>query len=338
MVKISSGVEPVFQPVHKRRRKVNPDNPNKSFQDKNGDWWEEYNIVHEGLKQWYIIAANSQHCPEVALSRLSSATIDQMNEIVRMSPYAVSSAMEIDPIKKIHMLGRIQKWIDHSISSTTNLPEDCTEQQVSDIYLEAWKSGMKGLTVYRDKCRDGVLISSEDKKPVKSPCFHQNNAPKRPKQLQCNIHFLEKKGFIVLVGIYEDTPYEVFAFSFGGKISESTGYIKKIAGGRYNLTDTKGNLLISDITSEMNQIEEDKTRLISWGLRHGGGLKFLVEQLSKSKNTDITSFSKLIARVLKGYIKDGTESQDKCPSCGGKLMYQSGCIECMDGCGFSKCG
>ena len=138
--------------------------------------------------------------------------------------------------------------------------------------------------------------------------------------------------------MYEDTPYEIFAFNYSGKIAESTGYIKKITGGRYNLTDIKGNLLIPDITSEMNQIEEDKTRLISWGLRHGGGLKFLVEQLSKSKNTDITSFSKAIARVLKGYIKDGVESQDKCPSCGGKLIYQSGCIECADGCGYSKCG
>lgn len=320
MVRIASGVEPVFQPIHKRRRKVNPDNPNKSFQDKNGDWWEEYNVIHYGLSQ-YIASLD-----------------DKTTFIPENTPYTGSSAMEIDPVKKVRMLGRIQKWIDHSISSTTNLPEDCTEQQVSDIYLEAWKAGMKGLTVYRDKCRDGVLISSEDKKQAKSPCFHQNNAPKRPKQLQCNIHFLEKKGFIVLVGMYEDIPYEIFAFNYSGRITESTGLIKKITGGRYNLTDIKGNLLIPDITSEMNQIEEDKTRLISWGLRHGGGLKFLVEQLSKAKNTDVTSFSKAIARVLKGYIKDGVESQDKCPSCGGKLIYQSGCIECAEGCGFSKCG
>jgi len=320
MVKIASGVEPVFQPIHKRRRKVNPDHPNKSSQDKNGDWWEEYNVIHYGLSQ-YIASLD-----------------DETTFIPENTPYTGSSAMEIDPVKKVKMLGRIQKWIDHSISSTTNLPEDCTEQQVSDIYLEAWKAGMKGLTVYRDKCRDGVLISSEDKKPAKSPCFHQNNAPKRPQRLQCNIHFLEKKGFIVLVGIYEEIPYEIFAFNYSGKITETTGIIRKITGGRYNLTDIKGNLLIPDITSEMNQIEEDKTRLISWGLRHGGGLKFLVEQLSKAKNTDITSFSKAIARVLKGYIKDGVESQDKCPSCGGKLIYQSGCIECAEGCGYSKCG
>jgi len=320
MAKIPSGVEPVFQPIHKRRRKVNPDNPNRSFQDKNGDWWEEYNVMHYGYQQWLF------SLPKGVYADPST------------SPYYKSSAMEIDPIKKIHMLGRIQKWIDHSISSTTNLPEDCTEQQVSDIYLEAWRSGMKGLTVYRDKCRDGVLISSEDVKPTKAICFHQNNAPKRPSKLKCNIHFLEKKGFIVIVGLYEDTPYEVFAFTYRDKIVDTTGIIKKISGGKYNLNNSKGELLIPDITSEMNQIEEDKTRLISWGLRHGGGLKFLVEQLSKAQNTDITSFSKAIARVLKGYIKDGVESQDKCPICGGKLIYQSGCVECADGCGHTKCG
>ena len=155
MFKGSSGVEPVFQPIHKRRRKVDPDHPNKSFQDKNGDWWEEYNVMHEGFKQWYIQnqliqkkrIENEEPDRDIDWTSIEELTQGQLDISVKYSPYYKSSAMEIDPVKKVRMLGRIQQWIDHSISSTTNLPEDCTEQQVSDIYLEAWKAGMKGLTV-----------------------------------------------------------------------------------------------------------------------------------------------------------------------------------------------
>lgn len=338
MTSTTSGCEPVFMPAHKRRRKVEKGSKNVTFIDQNGDCWEEYNVLHNGFKQWYIILSGCQHCPEVAITMLERASDEDLKKITKISPFANASAEEINWKDRINIQAALQKYTTSAISSTINLPVNTTVEEVSNIYIYGWKMGLKGQTIYRSGSRDGVLISSDAKPETKSPCFHQNNAPKRPKQLQCNIHFLEKKGFIVLVGIYEDTPYEVFAFSYNGKISESSGYIKKIAGGRYNLTDQSGNLLIPDITSEMNQIEEDKTRLISWGLRHGGGLKFLVEQLGKSKNVDITSFSKSIARVLKGYIKDGTISQDKCPNCGGKLIYQSGCIECSEQCGYSKCG
>lgn len=316
MTKTSSGCEPVFQPVHKRRRKVNPDHPNKSFQDKNGDWWEEYDVLHYGYKQW-----------------LDMQPVVLPGESLR-SPYYKSSAMEIDPIKKIKMLGRIQKWIDHAISQTTNLPSSATEKDVENIYIEAWKNGLKGITVYRDGCRDGVLISDNEKKDAK---FHQHDAPKRPKNLHCDIYCFKKNKYIVLVGKYEGLPYEIFAFSWNNSIDATSGYIRKINSGRYDLLNKSGEILISDITSSMNQLEEDKTRLISWGLRHGAGLKFAVEQMTKSKNVDITSFTSLVARVLKKYIKDGENSSDKCEKCESKLVYQDGCQTCPN-CGNSKCG
>lgn len=313
---ISSGCEPVFMPIHKRRRKVNPDHPNKSFQDKNGDWWEEYDVFHNGYKQW-----------------LDLQPVVLYGETFR-SPYYKSSAMEIDPIKKVVMLGRIQKWIDHAISQTTNLPETATEKDVENIYLEAWKNGLKGITVYRDKCRDGVLISSSESKESK---FHQHDAPKRPKKLPCDIYCFKKQKYIVLVGKYQNIPYEIFAFNWDLKLPETSGYIKKINSGRYDLIDDSGEILIPNITSSMNQLEEDKTRIISWGLRHGAGLKFAVEQMSKSKNIDITSFTSLVARVLKKYITDGEISSGNCEKCGCKLVYQDGCQSCPN-CGNSKCG
>jgi len=312
---ISSGCEPVFMPVHKRRRKVNPDNPNKTFQDKTGDWWEEYDVFHDGYKQW-----------------LDMQPVVLQGEPLR-SPYYKSSAMEIDPIKKIKMLGRIQKWIDHAISQTTNLPKSATEKDVEEIYVEAWKNGLKGITVYRDGCRDGVLISGNETKEAK---FHQHDAPKRPKSLECDIYSFKKQKYIVLVGKYENIPYEIFAFSWERFIDNTSGYIKKVNSGKYDLLSSSGELLISDITSSMNQLEEDKTRLISWGLRHGAGLKFAVEQMNKSKNVDITSFTSLVARVLKKYINDGDTSGDKCEKCDSKLVYSDGCKTCPN-CGNSKC-
>jgi ribonucleoside-diphosphate reductase alpha chain len=317
MGSISSGIEPVFMPVHKRRRKVHEDNPNKSFQDKNGDWWEEYFVRHPGLEEY--------------ISQLE----EHQTFIPENTPYTGSSSMEINPLNKIRMVGRIQKWVDHAISQTVNLPETATEIDVEMIYLEAWKNGLKGITVYRDKCRDGVLIADNG---VKKEEFAQHNAPKRPRKLRCDIYLFKKQHYLVLVGIYDSLPYEIFAFNFEGHIEAEKGFIRKAGSGKYDLLDEKGNLLIPNITSNMNQLEEDKTRLVSWGLRHGAGLKFAVEQMSKSKNIDIASFTSLVARVLKRYIKNGETSTEKCPNCQGKIIYQDGCKSCAD-CGeYSKCG
>ena len=322
MAKIASGIEPVFMPIHKRRRKVNPDHPNKSFQDKNGDWWEEYEILHPKYKQW-----------------LDLQPIVLQGEPLR-SPYYKSSAMEIDPLKKIKMLGRVQKWIDHAISQTTNLPSTATIHDVENIYIEAWKNGLKGITVYRDGCRDGVLISADEKKKEE---FKQHDAPKRPKSLTCDVRKIIVKGkeWVVCIGLYEQKPYEVFAFEnkwdMFKKDNQYKGFINKVAGGDYDL-HIPGIATFENITDEMTQGEEDRTRMISTSLRHGANVKFIIEQLNKSKNIDITSFSKAIARALKYYIKDGETSGESCPLCGGKIIYKDGCKECAD-CGeYSKCG
>lgn len=340
MAGITSGIESVWMPIHKRRRKVNADHPNKSFQDKNGDWWEEYNVVHNGLMQWYIIATDTEKCPQVAINSLNRANNYEVSQIIKQSPYSGSSAMEIDPLKKVKTISAIQKWVDHSISQTMNLPSNATEKDVENIYLEAWKNGLKGITIYRDGCRDGVLISNEEKKHV---VFKQHDAPKRPKTLSCDIRkaIVKGKEWVVCIGLYDGKPFEVFAFenkwNFFGKNTYYSGSMTKASSGLYNLV-IPDVITIENITGEMTQGEEDRTRMISTALRHGSNVKFLIEQLNKSKNIDITSFSKAIARSLKYYIKDGETSSEGCPNCGGKMIYKDGCQECSD-CGeYSKCG
>ena len=336
---ITSGIEPLYKAIHKRRRKVNADHPNKSFQDKTGDWWEEYIVIHPGFKKWYIINSGCEHCPEVALDRLLSASDKEFDEIIKMSPYANSEYDQIDPIKKIEMIGAVQKWIDHAISQTLNLPADTSEKTVSDIYIKAHNCGLKGITVYVDGSRDGVLSSSKEKHEE----FHQHNAPKRPKTLICDIRKVMIKGkeWIVCIGLYDNKPFEVFAFenkwNFFEKNTIYSGSITKVNSGQYNL-NIKDIALIENITGEMTQGEEDRTRMISTSLRHGADVKFIIEQLNKSKNVDITSFSKAIARSLKHYIKNGEVSSEKCPICNGEIIYVDGCKECSS-CGeYSKCG
>lgn len=315
---ITSGIEPVFRLSYKRRRKVLPDNPNKSFQDKSGDWWEEYTVNHPGFQQWL---------------ELGDKNIDED------TPYSESTSDQINPIKKIEMIGGVQKWVDHAISQTLNLPSNATEKDVENIYIAAWENGLKGITVYRDGCRDGVLISNDTQK---ESSFHQHDAPKRPKILLCDIRkvIVSGKEWVVCIGLYDGKPFEVFAFenkwNFFGKNISFAGNLRKINSGQYNL-QIPDVITIENITGEMTQGEEDRTRMISTSLRHGANVKFVIEQLNKSKNIDITSFSKAIARSLKHYIKDGENSTEACPKCGGTIIYRDGCKECKD-CGDQKCG
>lgn len=325
LAQISSGIEPVFMLDYKRRRKVNPNHPNISFIDKNGDCWEEYIVYHPMLRRLLMIYAGADK--------------DELQEIIDNSPWKGSTAYEINPMDRVKIQGTIQKWIDHSISSTINLPEETTEEQVGLIYMEAWKQGCKGITIYRDKCRDGVLVSNDSSQ--KDDKFVTNNAPKRPKELPCDIFTPTSHGqqYVVAVGILDDKPYEVFAFKWDRKFDITKGIIKKATRGRYDIYDINGKAYAIDITSEMSQIEEDRTRLISWGLRHGAGIKFLVEQLNKAKGNGFQSFSRVIARTLKKYIKDNEKvTGATCENCGSSnLIYVAGCNECKD-CGSSKCG
>jgi ribonucleoside-diphosphate reductase alpha chain len=334
---VSSGIEPVFALSYTRKRKVTEDNPNKRYKDKQGDWWEEYIIYHPKFKEWLLKTTfNESIQSDDFLQRISDQFY--MKEVYKESPWCNSIAHEINPDLKLLLQSKIQPWIDHSISVTYNFPKSTTEKEISDLYFNAWKLGLKGLTIYRDGCREGILTIN---KPTFKPgSFNQYDAPKRPKDLLCDIYNIMAKGrsWKVFVGLMDNIPYEIFAVNGTfDKIIEDHGILRKIKKSHYDLISLKGDIIIENITSNMTPDEEVLTRVISWALRHGSKLEFGVEQLNKS-NGDITSFSKAIARTLHKYIKDGyISSNNNCPTCNSNLISEGGCLVCKT-CGFSKCG
>jgi ribonucleoside-diphosphate reductase alpha chain len=309
IAQVSSGIEPVFNLSYTRKRKVTSEYEGKKYQDKNGEWWEEYKMYHLGFQTWK-----------------SQTNFDKEEE----SPYFGSTANQIDPLQKVRLQGLIQQWIDHSISITHNLPETIKEEEVSKIYMEAWKCGCKGVTIYREGSRDGIFTNT------KKVIFEQHDAPKRPKSLEHDVYSVMSKGqhWIVSVGIMNNKPYEVFVFNnaepFTGKIQ---GEIIKIGKGRYDLKIP--NKIYTNITGATSDEENLLTRMISTSLRHGADIRFVVDQLNKSEG-DITSFGKAIARVLKKYIPNGTNGSH-CTECGHVLVFEGGCEVCPN-CGYSKCG
>lgn len=322
LARVSSGIEPVFALSYNRKRKVSADNPNKTIQDKVGDWWEEYTVLHPKYQQWLKESFNKSFEEFLVYGET----------IVKESSYYKATAHDIDPYTKLKLQSIIQPWIDHSISVTYNLPENITEDQVSKLYYTAWFEGLKGLTVYREGSREGVLTT---KKEIK---FNKYDAPKRPKDLICDVHNIMAKGrpWKVFIGLMDNEPYEVFAVN--GKIDRvpiDRGILRKVKQGRYDLISLTGETIVEDITHNMTQDEEAFTRTISWALRHGAKLEFGIEQLSKSEG-DITSFSKAIARTLRKYVKDGTIRGIKCPNCGAIMVSEGGCPICKN-CGTTKC-
>jgi ribonucleoside-diphosphate reductase alpha chain len=331
MTQTTSGCEPVYQLSYKRRKKINQNDvvTTPDFVDQIGDKWKEFIVIHHGLKEW----------------------LDVTNGSIEQSPYWGSTSADIDWVKKIDMQAAAQKWICHAISNTCNLPSDVTIDTVKQVYMRGWETGCKGVTIYRDGSRSGVLVSDADKK-VES--IKQTSAPKRPKELQCDIHraSIQGESYIVLVGLLDEKPYEIFAglqhhVEVPKKIKRGT----MIKNGKnkdgvvtYNLRIPLGDddeLVFKDIVDLFaNPNHGAFTRTISLALRHGVPVQYLVEQLRKDKNSDLFSFSSVIARVFsKNYVPDGTKAtqEKKCPDCSGtNLQYQQGCVVCMD-CGSSKC-
>jgi len=308
----TTGIEPLFQLSFIRRKKGNPgdDGFRSDFVDESGDHWMEFEVFHPGVELWKKVTGETD---------------------VTKSPYYGACSPDIDWTNRVRLQAAAQRHVDHSISSTVNLPEDVSEETVGEIYLEAWKSGCKGMTVYRQGCRTGVLLE----KKVGIP---KTNAPPRPKELDCDVYHISVKGqpYFVIVGLYEGDPYEVFA----GK----NGVIgKKIKTGKVVKKGRKQYKAIFDDDSELSPLsafssdeEEVVTRMCSTALRHGTDISFLVHQLEKS-NGSLDSFSKSIARALKKYIGDGTEVKgEECEQCSGKLIRQEGCMTCP-GCGWAKC-
>jgi len=331
LTQTTSGIEPVYQLSYTRRKKIiEGRGAPVDFTDKSGDKWQHFTVHHHGIKQWMGITGNSN---------------------IEESPYWNSTSSTIDWHRRIEIQSAAQKWICHSISSTINLPKNTTVETVGDIYMQGWKSDLKGLTIYRDGCRDGVLVELEDEN--KPSVIKEVHALKRPKELECDIHRVSIKGeqWLVLVGLLNSQPYEIFA-----GLSDKVDIPKKAKKGlltkngkkdgiaTYNLTIPIGDddaMTFKDVVNMFDNPNHGAlTRTLSLSLRHGVPITFISEQLRKDKNSDMMSFSSVIARVLsKSYIQDGSKtSQKTCTECqGANLAYQQGCITCLD-CGSSKCG
>lgn len=336
MTQTSSGIEPQFQPFYTRRKKVNPgeEGVRIDFTDQNGDTWQEFPVLEPKFKEWIVEHASGgtityEDLDSASTSEINKETIQQYFE---KSPWYGSTANDIDWVKRVEIQSIIQKYITHSISSTINLPEDVSLEAVSEIYMESWKKGLKGITVYRDGSRSGVLVSE----PKSREEFEYVDATKRPKEVTCKVHTTTTASnkYNVFIGLLNDKPYEVFVTDHF--TNEEELVLKKIKKGRYDLIKD-GEVYSEDITTEMSDEQEAITRLVSTSLRHGADIKFIVEQLSKTSG-DMFGFTKGLARVLKKYIPDGAKSTINCLDCGSdNVVFEEGCMSCKS-CGSSKCG
>lgn len=321
----SSGLEPVFRNSYTRRRKMDHGElENPDFVDEVGDRWKEFKVYHHNVQQ-YMKATGETEVPSF-----------------------FTESDQIDWNRRIEIQAAIQKHIDHAISSTINLPKETSPSVVADLYLQGWKKGLKGVTVYVDGSRSGVLVTNDSEDTQEFP---QTAAPKRPEGLECDIHHttIQGEAWVVLVGLMDGKPYEIL----GGEsnlIEIPKRYDKgmltkknfKTKNNRYDLTFgyNGDSITIKDVVKVFDNPNNSAfTRMISLGLRHGAQVKFMVEQLQKDKDSDMFTFSKCIARILKNYIADGEIASDKiCLSCGAEtLVYQDGCVTCTT-CGYAKCG
>lgn len=352
MTQTTSGIEPVFMPYYTRRRKVNPNDKNVrvDFVDENGDSWEEYSVFHHKFVTW--MEANGH-------STTTHYTHEELNALVEQSPYYKATANDVDWLKKVQMQGRIQKWVDHSISVTINLPSDVSEELVGKLYEEAWRSGCKGVTVYRDGSRSGVLITSTEKKDDegKKVCFpYDEDRLIRPKELKCDVVRFQnnRDKWIAFVGIKDNRPYEIFT----GLADDEEGILlpKTVTEGKIiKVKDDEGNkrydfqftnkrgfkTTVEGLSHKFDKEYWNYAKLISGVLRYGMPIDQVIKLVSglQLDNETINTWKVGVERALKKYIPDGTQvSEQACPSCGERtLVYQEGCLTCKT-CGHSKCG
>ena len=327
LTQTTSGIEPAYLLKYTRRKKLtdNDIDGRIDFVDDSGDRWQEYEVYHHGFANWMETTGL---------------------EDVEKSPYWKATSNDIDWVSKVKVQAAAQKWICHAISNTTNLPADADVETVKQVYMTGWKSGCKGVTVYRDGSRSGVLVKKSES------TFKTYEAPERPDELECSIHHgtIQGEAWTILVGLMDGRPYEVMGglqkfFEIPKKYTEGI-IVKHPRKSRNSIYDLKigkngDEFLIKDIVSVFdNPNHAGYTRTISLALRHGARINYVVEQLQKDREMDMFSFSKVIARVLKNYIQDGTRpGKTVCENCGAEdtLVYQEGCVGCT-ACGSSKCG
>jgi ribonucleotide reductase alpha subunit len=310
----TSGIEPCYLATYTRRKRINPgdDGAKVTFIDNLGEGWMEFDVNHNGLELW--------------LHNNPGKTYED-------SPYYGSCAPDIDWIKRVELQSAAQQHVDHAISSTINLPNDVKEEEVAKIYHAAWINGLKGITVYRDGCRSGILV---EKKKDTFP-------NERPRELPCDVHHItvQNKQYFVLVGLLDGRPYEVFAGKNGylTKTIKSGKIIRKRKDFYKAVFDDSDGVELSPITASTSEMEECITRLTSGLLRVGADMHFIVRQLEKvgEKQAEMHSFARSITRALKKYIPDGTKEKGVCEECGAEsLIRQEGCLSCNN-CGWSKC-
>ena len=350
MSQTTSGIEPVFRPVYKRRRKINPSDRDikaTTFTDEQGQLFEEYNVFHHKFVDWLRINGYD-------ISNLETISDEELDKWVAASPYHKATANDIDWVAKVKMQGAIQKWVDHSISVTVNLPNNISEEIVADVYRTAWESGCKGITVYRDGCRAGVLVDKKSKKAEPKKCEEATGENRRPKSIPADVIRFKNGSemWIAFVGKLEGQPYEIFT----GKIEDDAMYIPpKITKGniikvreedgtkrydfqytdRYGYTNTIGG-----ISRLFDESFWNYAKLISGVLRYHMPIEKVVALIDGLHLDDenINTWKNGVKRALKQYIEDGTRSKGKCPQCGQEQMaYQNGCLTCLS-CGYSKCG
>ena len=352
MTQTTSGIEPVFLPVYRRRRKVNPNDAEVrvDFVDETGDAFEEYIVFHHKFVTWML--ANG-------FSASKKYTQEEVEELVAKSPYYKATSNDVDWLQKVRMQGRIQKWVDHSISVTINLPADVTEDLVNSLYVEAWKCGCKGCTVYRDGSRSGVLLSTDNKKKKKEDCNCMEPpviVATRPRELEADVVKFQnnREKWIAFVGLLNGRPYEIFT----GLADDDEGIMlpKNVSKGSiiksydedgqkhydFQFKNKRGyKMTIEGLDGKFNPEFWNYAKLISGVLRYGMPIDQVIKlvQGMELNNESINTWKNGVERALKKYLPNGTEAKgQKCPNCGHEtLVYQEGCLICTN-CGASRCG
>lgn len=363
LTQTTSGIECAFLISYTRRRKINPSDKNirVDFVDEVGDSWQNYNVFHKGFIDWFVVNQQDLIMNDNILSwnecksYLENLDEKQINKLIEQSPYFKATSNDVNWVEKVRMQGAIQKWIDHSISVTVNIPEDTSVEVINDIYLTGWKEGCKGMTVYRDKCRSGVLINKEEQNAKDSvdEFFKDSTPPKRPKTIECDVIHFTNKGdkWVAFVGKIANKPYEVFT----GPISEFSKLPTNVDGGEivknkqnnnssyiFQYYDKNDNLIqIGELKKSFNDQFSDISRMVSALLRHGMPIFYIV-QLLGNLNLDgdlITTWKTGVIRILKKYIKEEKHIKGiTCTNCGSESISMiEGCMTCQQ-CGSSKCG
>lgn len=359
LTQTTSGIEPLFSAFYKRRKKVSSPNDRVDFIDNTGEKFTEYFVIHKPFENW--IKKYSGLCTNNQNVDLNSLTEETLTELFNKSPWGGASASELTPLQHIETQTIAQKYTTHSISKTINLPENATVDEVSQLYIDGWKQNLKGVTIYRDNCRAGVMVKSDSKCECKTTLTH--NAPKRPKTMKCDIKRFKNGGekWIAAIGLMDNKPYEIFtglaeklnipeyvteAEIIKNKINkivedEDTGEMVEKKVSRYDIRyiDTNGKkVTIEGLSTIFNPVFYNYSKLISGLLRHGMGVQYIVSTIKSMnfKDNNINSWKNGVIRSLKQYLEDGEIKGESCPSCGGKISRINGCKTCTN-CGWSAC-